>query len=92
MRWVKENDMDNVDNKLFFFIQRAQEIAVMLNEIKVEEIRRILVHNYIEHVASLVSSAGAVPSVLLRCFDAEEETATFNFISLHLSGSSREKL
>lgn len=38
---------------------------------EVPEIRRLLFHNYMEHVAALVSSPGSVATVFRRCFGAE---------------------
>lgn len=51
--------------------QRASEAAGLLQQIEVVSIRRIMVHNYIEHVSALLASPGAVPSVLVRCFGAQ---------------------
>jgi hypothetical protein len=38
---------------------------------EVPAIRRLLFHNYMEHVAALVSSPGSVGTVFRRCFGAE---------------------
>ena len=44
----------------------------MFKAMESAETRRIMAHNYVEHVASLLSSPAAVPSVLHRCLGARE--------------------
>lgn len=54
--------------------QRAEQVGAVLQGIEVPSIRRIMAHNYLEHVTALVSSPGAVPSALQRCFGANVDS------------------
>lgn len=49
------------------------DAAELFSLMEVPEIRTLLFHNYMEHVAALVGSPGAVATVLRRCFGAKAD-------------------